>query len=148
MDPFLYINGHTSVKILKRFKMEEVANTVAIPADPNHQMSTSVHINGEKEVENIPYREAVGSLMYLSIGTRPDITFAVNSVSQFLERPMKIHWNAVKRILKYLKETADHGLYYSAAQTDHLKAFMKGPHPLSILHSHQKNPTSWTLGTI
>jgi len=122
--------------------MEE-ANTVAIPADPNHQMSTSVHINGEKEVENIPYREAVGSLMYLSIGTRPDITFAVNSVSQFLERPMKIHWNAVKRILKYLKETADHGLYYSAAQTDHLKAFSDADYAGNV--NTRKSTTGYVL---
>jgi len=52
-------------KILKRFKMEE-ANAVAIPADPNHQMSTCVHVNGEKEAENTPYGEAVGSIIYLS----------------------------------------------------------------------------------
>jgi len=61
--------------------------------------------------------------MYLSTGTRPDITFAVNSVSQFFEKPMKIHWNAVKRILKYLKGTANHGLYYPTTQNNHLKAF-------------------------
>lgn len=61
--------------------------------------------------------------MYLSIGTRPDITFSVNSASQYLEKPIKIHWNACRRILKYLKEIIDHGLYFPASQKNHLQAF-------------------------
>lgn len=52
--------------------------------------------------------------MYLGIGTRPDIAFALSTVSQYLESPDKIHWNAVKRILKYLKGTVDYGLVFKA----------------------------------
>lgn len=40
---------------------------------------------------DIPYREAVGCLMYLAVATRPDITYAVNYASQFLERPGQQH---------------------------------------------------------
>jgi len=53
----------------------------------------------------------VGSLIYL--GTRPDIAFALSIVSQYLELLDKIHWNAVKRILKYLKGTIDFGLIFN-----------------------------------
>lgn len=48
------------------------------------------------------YRSIVGSLQYLSL-TRPDVSFAVNIVCQFLQRPTIHHWTAVKRILRYLK---------------------------------------------
>ena len=53
----------------------------------------------------------VGALQYLTI-TRPDISFAVNQVCQFMHQPTTIHWSAVKRILRYLKTTNTHGLYY------------------------------------
>ena len=54
--------------------------------------------------------------MYLSVSTRSDI-FAVNKASQYLEKPSKIHWNAVKRIFKYLK------IHFSIEQNNHIKPF-------------------------
>ena len=53
----------------------------------------------------------VGDLQDLTI-TRPDITFAVNQVCQFMHRPTNVHWVAVKRILRYLKHSYDHGVVY------------------------------------
>lgn len=55
------------------------------------------------------YRSVVGALQYLSF-TRPDISFAVNRVCQYLAAPTTTHWVAVKRILLYLHATADQGL--------------------------------------
>ncbi|KAL5568926.1 hypothetical protein UlMin_025501 [Ulmus minor] len=48
-----------------------------------------------------PYRATVGSLQYLSL-TRPDISFAVNRMAQFMHQPTNEHWTLVKRILRYL----------------------------------------------
>jgi len=45
---------------------------------------------------NVPYREAVGLLMYAAMGTRPDIDFAVSTVAQFSDNPGWDHWEAVK----------------------------------------------------
>ena len=59
------------------------------------------------------YQSAVGSLLYLSGWTRPDISFAVNSVARFCSSPTKEHWIAVKRIFRYLKGTSNYGLLYS-----------------------------------
>ena len=54
----------------------------------------------------------VGRLLYLTI-TRPDITFAVNRLSQFLSCPTDVHLQAVFNILKYLKANPGQGLFYS-----------------------------------
>ena len=57
------------------------------------------------------YRSVVGSLPYISL-TRLDVSFAVNKVCQFLQRPTINHWAVVKRILHYLKHTLYHGLFF------------------------------------
>ena len=54
------------------------------------------------------YRRLVGKLIYLTV-TRPDISFAVGVVSQFMERPRTIHWDAALRILKYIKASPGKG---------------------------------------
>ena len=55
------------------------------------------------------YISAVGALQYLCLA-RPDISFAVNRVCQFLATPTDEHWPAVKRILRYVKGTVNLGL--------------------------------------
>ncbi|XP_077248607.1 uncharacterized protein LOC143888156 [Tasmannia lanceolata] len=55
----------------------------------------------------------LGSLMYAMTCTRPDIAFAVGKLSRFTSNPSNVHWNAINRILKYLKGIIDYGLSYS-----------------------------------
>ncbi|UYV65651.1 hypothetical protein LAZ67_3004955 [Cordylochernes scorpioides] len=83
-----------------------LANKVGTPTDNST-------VPGEAEIlENVPFREAIGSLMHLSCLTRPDITFALNKVSQKLAAPTKYDWEAVKRIFKYLVGTTEYGIMY------------------------------------
>jgi len=69
-------------------------------------------------MRDVPYQEAVGSLMYAALGTRPDIAFAVQNVSRFSSKPGPVHWEAVKRIFRYLKGTREWWLTYGEKQTD------------------------------
>ncbi|XP_055605000.1 uncharacterized protein LOC129753227 [Uranotaenia lowii] len=66
----------------------------------------------QDEMKNTPYKEAVGCVLYLSRATRPDISYAVNVVSQFCHNPGKKHWTAVKRIFRYLKGITESRLCY------------------------------------
>lgn len=58
------------------------------------------------------YQKAIGSLMYIMLQTRPDIAFAVSTVSQFAQNPNTSHYNAVKRIFRYLAGSTDLGVTY------------------------------------
>jgi hypothetical protein len=70
------------------------------------------------QMRDVPYHEAVGSLLYASLRTRPDISFAVQTVSRFSTKPGIPHWEAVKRIFRYLKGTMDLWLSYGLARID------------------------------
>lgn len=103
-------------KLLEKFKMSS-ANPNSIPADPYVKLQKSDTV----PVKNLPYREVVGSLIHLATVSRPDIMFAVSMVSQFLHCYNETHWNAVKKILKYLRGTIEFGLcYQSKPQTTDL----------------------------
>ena len=60
----------------------------------------------------LPYRNAIGSLMYLAVCTRPDIAATVSSLSRFNGNPGMAHWEGVQRGLRYLKGTCGEGLCY------------------------------------
>lgn len=117
----IYLDQHRHIMdLLEKFNMTE-CNATLLPADPNQKLSTDMCPKTSTEVENmsrIPYQEAVGSLLYISQGSRPDITFAVHSVSRFNQNPGKLHWEAVKRIMRYLKGSFDIILFVSQFRMD------------------------------
>jgi histone deacetylase 1/2 len=68
------------------------------------------------------YRSVVGGLQYLTL-TRPDISFAVNKVCQFLSQPTDVHWESVKRILRYIKGTLQTGLHIRKSPSTGISIF-------------------------
>jgi len=111
--------GYTK-KIIERFNMSE-AKSVKTPIDPAGDLPEEAK---QKVGPEVPYREAVGSLMYLATGTRPDIAYAVSIVSQSLIEPSVKDWGTVKRIFRYLQGTLDHGILFRAnGQTDQLTVY-------------------------
>jgi len=92
--------------ILRRFDMEHT-HGISTPMDPNVRMDLAED-RGEKELEDIiDYQAVVGSLMYAARATRPDISYAVADLSRYNSRPFTSHMTAAKRVLQYLKSTAD-----------------------------------------
>jgi hypothetical protein len=90
------------------------------PMDSRNRLSKSMCPTTEGEMlymTSIPYREVVGSLLWLANGTRPDIAFAVNQVARYMESPGPEHWEAVLRILRYLKGTQHLGLVFDGSVT-------------------------------
>ncbi|MBW0531847.1 hypothetical protein O181_071562 [Austropuccinia psidii MF-1] len=97
---------------------------VATPMVPNsHLKEASLEECSAFKALNANYRSAVGSLSYLSVATRPDISFAISSLSQFLEKPGIEHWNGFLQVLRYLRGTADLGLCYALSGDSGLCAY-------------------------
>lgn len=97
-------------RLLKKFRMSEC-----------RPVSTPLEKQGEEELKpdqsNYPYRQIVGHLQYLSCKTRPDITYAVNYVNRFVEKPTTQDVNNVKRILRYLKGTQNVGIKFTSGKS-------------------------------
>jgi hypothetical protein len=70
------------------------------------------------DMKDVPYREAIGSLIYAAVGTQPDIACATNTLSQFNVNPSHDHWAAVKRVLQYLKSMQDWKIVYWVLGTE------------------------------
>lgn len=117
IDQTNYIN-----EVLRRFDMQN-CNPISTPMDHNQKLSIEMSPRNDverAEMNNVPYQEAIGSIMYAAQVTRPDVCFAVNAVSRFMQNPGKAHWIAVKRILRYLKGTANAKLVFSKSGDSNL----------------------------
>lgn len=91
--------------LLKKANMLECKScSTAVAAKLSLSAHASVHLSSPTE-----YRMLVGRLQYLTL-TCPDISFAVNTVVQYMSNPLSTHMLAVKRILRYVKGTIDQGL--------------------------------------
>ena len=96
-------------KIIKHFGMEE-AKPLSVPQNPGHNLTKSQSQSDSQAIEEmkcVPYREAMGSLMYAIIRTWPDIAYAVSYLARFIANLGRAHWDTVKPIIRYLKGTKD-----------------------------------------
>ncbi|GJW07407.1 gag-pol polyprotein [Tanacetum coccineum] len=88
---------------------------ISTPFPTNVKLSSKMSPSSKKErmkMSRVPYASAVGSLMFAMIYTRPDITHVVGVVSRYMTEPGRGHWEAVKRILRYIKGTLDVALCF------------------------------------
>lgn len=94
--------------ILKKFNMLDCSHSDT-PMEINLKLEKDVN---NKFAKNYPYQQSIGSLMYLSVLTRPDISYSVSFLSQYNNCFNETHWRHLKRLLKYLKKTKNYGLLY------------------------------------
>ncbi|KAL5774045.1 hypothetical protein ACOSP7_011602 [Xanthoceras sorbifolium] len=106
-------------KVLSRFNMQD-AKPVSTPLGIHFRLSKEQSPKTEEErthMAKVPYASAIGSLMYAMVCTRPDIAQAVGAVSRYMNNPGKIHWEAVKWILRYLRGTTNKTLCFKGGDT-------------------------------
>ena len=103
--------GKNTVEILQRFGMMDCKSM------PTPMVANLMLLNDatSDRVDSTVYRQMIAYLMYLT-NTRPDICFAVNTLSQFMMDPRRVHWIAAKHEMSYLKGTVEYGLKY---RSDH-----------------------------
>ena len=94
-------------EILRKFKMEE-CKPIATPMNQKEKFSNE---DGAEKVDEKLYRSLIGCLMYLT-ATRPDITYAVSLLSRYMHCASEIHFEAAKRILRYIKGTIGYGVKF------------------------------------
>jgi hypothetical protein len=106
-------------EMLEKFKMKD-CKTAETPMEPG---CLRLVTNSEPFQNVTLYKQLVGSIIYLSTVSRPDIAFAANFLSRAMDKPTKIHWATAKRVLRYLKRTMDKGLNYISKGNTQLVAY-------------------------
>ena len=96
--------------ILAQFHMQD-ANPVLTPFSGTVKFTVPHEKTSSPKID-VPYAKAIGSLMYAALGTRPNLAFAVQHLSQFTISHGQEHWTAVKNALCYLKGTCDAGIVF------------------------------------
>ena len=115
----LFLSQHQYIRDLLATTSMSGAKNVSTPLSSTQPLKL---IDGTAVVDSSDFRRIIGSLQYLTL-TRPDISFAVNKLSQFMHRPTTTHWTAAKRLLRYLKHTIFHGLQLRKTSTTALRTY-------------------------
>jgi histone deacetylase 1/2 len=82
----------------------------------------------------VPYQSFIGSLLYVSESTLHDITMAVSHLSRYMSDPSQSHWEQAKRVLRYLKGTADSVLMYGGAPSSHVVGSSDSDYAMALSH--------------
>ena len=93
-------------ELVKQFR---VTSTQSVPLRVGVKLE---EFNDDESVDNWPFRELAGSLMCLSISTRPDIANTVRAVARYCTAPRTIDWKAALGILEYINETSEYGITF------------------------------------
>ncbi|GJU83818.1 retrovirus-related pol polyprotein from transposon TNT 1-94 [Tanacetum coccineum] len=106
----------TKSYLSSNFKMKDLGEATCEIKECNTPFDTSVklEVNSGRAVAQLEYASVIGSLMYAMHCTRPDIAFAVSKLSQYTSNPSLEHWDAVSRVLGYLKRTSALQLTYTS----------------------------------
>jgi histone deacetylase 1/2 len=109
-----------ALDLLHRANMEQ-CRPVTTPMSTSDKLTRDL---GEPlgSEDALKYRSLVGGLQYLTL-TRPDLSFAVNKVCQYLSQPTTAHYEAVKRILRYVRGTVSTGLRFRRPPSTRLSIF-------------------------
>lgn len=97
----------------------ESAKIVSTPLAQHFKLSSKQSPTDQDELEDmktVPYANLVGSLMYGMVSSRSDLAHAMSMVSRFMSNPGRLHWEATKWIVRYIKRTEKKGLLYTKSE--------------------------------
>ncbi|KAL6340316.1 hypothetical protein AAG906_040753 [Vitis piasezkii] len=115
----IVITGSITLYLVSSKLISPRATSVDTPMELNVKLRKE---EGDLLADPNLYRKLVGSLVYLTI-TRPDISFAIQQVSQFLQTPRHLHLAVVRRIIRYVQGTYTRGLFFHAGNSTRLAAY-------------------------
>jgi Reverse transcriptase (RNA-dependent DNA polymerase)/gag-polypeptide of LTR copia-type/GAG-pre-integrase domain len=122
----LSINQRAYIEsMVEKFRLTNTKR-VHTPMDPNVHYSTQQSPSSISQVgrmKGIPYAEAIGSILWPTVVSRPDTAFAVGILSQFMQNPGQAHWEAVKRVVSYLDTTKDMWLTFGGNKNGLLEGY-------------------------
>ena len=112
--------GKYITKILERFNFSNI-NPSQTPMDANIKLEPNKE---QAKPETIKYfQQLIGSLLYLALACRPDITFAVIKLARFASNPSELHLNAIKKVFRYLKGTINLGIIYTKNGASYIQGY-------------------------
>ena len=101
-------------KIASRFRMDD-ATPSTLPIQTRFKPLKKMCLKDDTErdkMKKVPYRSAIGLLLYVALSTRPNIVYAVCSFARYSYDPGRAYWSTVKSVIKYLMHTRNMGLMY------------------------------------
>jgi len=115
----LFLSQHQYVRDLLATTSMSGGKNVSTPLSSTQPLKL---IDGTAAVDSSDFHRIIGNLQYLTL-MRPDISFVVNKLSQFMHQPTTTHWTAAKRLIRYLKYTIFHGLQLRKTGTTTLRTY-------------------------
>src|SRR5436190_12979641 len=128
--------------MLKCFGMEDCA-LKSIPMNEKIRLNINIAGNPLTETDKEHYQQAIESLLYLSLGTRLDISFAVVILNWFTANPHEKHESALNRIFRYLRGTLDVGITYYAAKSPIPTGFMDASYAHLIVKEGRRSTSGY-----
>lgn len=140
----LFLSQHQYIRNLLSKTNMSGAKDVSTPLSTSTSLKL---VDGTATFDSTEFRRVIGSLQYLSL-TRPDISFAVNKLSQFMHKPTHLHWTAAKRLLRYLKHIIFHGIHIWKTTAWNLTTYFDADWAITLMITLLPRPTSASWVTI
>ncbi|KEP46319.1 putative Gag-Pol-like polyprotein/retrotransposon [Rhizoctonia solani 123E] len=119
---------------------------LSLPLPPKQRFSKAQCPSTEEEkaeMKKVPYLALVGALLFVCCQTRPDVSYAVCTLSRFSANPGRAHWDALLGILRYLHSTSTFGVSYSRAGSHALSIYSDADY--GMCPDTYKSTTGWVV---
>lgn len=122
-EDYVTISQAGHIKKLLKASGLEMAKPRSVPMEPKTRYNNTLTNQMVCDELQTKYRKLIGNLLYISQNTRPDVTYAINYLSRFQNKPTEEHFAGVKRVIRYLSGTVDYGLLFAKNENEDLHGY-------------------------